>query len=740
MGFVQIFQQKWTYFTKCAASVAAIFLVAFPGCAQTKPAPQQTEMPWTKDLNKYPGLLPEFGKLVEKLKQNIQFPPARTESRLLPLMPASTMTFAAFPNYGDVTQQALKIFRQELLESAVLRDWWGHGELATGGPKLEESIEKLYQLQQFLGEEIVVSGVMDGPEPSLLVLAEVHKPGLQKFLEQLLLQAAGSAKPGIRVFGPQELAVLKDGGASQTLYVLVRSDYVVASSDLATLRGFNAKLEKGTREFAVTPFGQRIGKEYATGVTVLGAADLHSILNKIPPSAKENANFQRSGFADVKYVIWDHKDVASSTTKQTISQTELSFNSPRHGSASWLAKPGPLSSLDFVSPKAIVAGTVVLTSFSQVFDDLKVMEGTSSQSPFASLAAFEKILNLSLKDDLLKYLTGEITLELDSVNPPAKPVWKAILNVNDAGRLQKTLSTLLAAAHLQTQSSEDGGVTYYRVPIPSGETSMEIGYAFVDGHLIIGSSPEVTADAVRWHASGASLGKSQRFLAALPPGHPAEASALLYEDPAAMTALSMRQVAPEMAGTLAQFSKESQPAVVCVYGEESAIRTVSKSGTFDVGGALIVAAIAIPNLLRSRMAANEATAVGSLRTVNTAEITYATAYAKRGYAPDLATLGLDPRNPKAQSPDHAGLLDATLANDSCTANAWCTKSGYRFRVTTLCKQQPCKEYLAVGTPVDSNTGVRSFCSASDGVIRYKTGASPNSPANVAECRTWAPLQ
>ena len=740
MGFVQIFQQKWPYFTKCAASVAAIFFVASPCFSQSKPAAQQAEMPWTKDLNKYPGLLPELGKLVEKLKKNIQYPTARTESRLLPLLPASTMTFAAFPNYGDVTQQALKIFRQELQESSVLRDWWGHGELATGRPKLEDSIEMLYQLQQFLGEEIVLSGVMDGPEPNLLVLAEVRKPGLQKFLEQLLLQAAGSAKPGIRVLDPQELAVLKDGGSQQTLYVLVRSDYVVASSDLPTLRGFNAKLEKGTHEFAVTPFGQRLGKEYATGVTVLGAADLHSILNKIPPSAKENANFQRSGFADVKYVVWDHKDVTGPTAKQTISQTELSFSAPRHGPASWLAKPGPLSSLDFVSPKAIVAGTVVLTRPSQVFDDLKEIEGTTGQSPFASLAAFEKILNLSLKDDLLKYLTGEITLELDSVAPPAKPVWKAILNVNDAGRLQKTLSTLLAAAHLQTQSSEDGGVTYYTVPIPSGDTPMEIGYAFADGKLVIGSSPAAAADAVRWHASGASLGKSQKFLAALPPGHPAEASALLYEDPAAMTALSMRQLAPEMAETLAQFSKESPPEVVCLYGEESAIRSASKGGTFDVGGALIVAAIAVPNLLRARMTANEASAVGSLRVVNAQQITYAEAYPDRGYASDLAKLGTNPRDPKTQSPDHAGLVDPTLANESCTGDAWCTKSGYHFRVKAICKLHKCNEYVTVATPIDDNTGVRSFCSTSDGVIHYKTEATPAVPASVAECKTWPPIQ
>src|SRR2546430_11868985 len=54
---------------------------------------------------------------------------------------------------------------------------------------------------------------------------------------------------------------------------------------------------------------------------------------------------------------------------------------------------------------------------------------------------------------------------------------------------------------------------------------------------------------------------------------------------------------------------------------------------------LIIAAIAIPNLLRSRMAANEASAVGSLRTINTAEVTYATSYPTEGFAATLGALG-----------------------------------------------------------------------------------------------------
>jgi type IV pilus assembly protein PilA len=150
--------------------------------------------------------------------------------------------------------------------------------------------------------------------------------------------------------------------------------------------------------------------------------------------------------------------------------------------------------------------------------------------------------------------------------------------------------------------------------------------------------------------------------------------------------------------------------------------------------------MAIPNLLRSRIAANEASAVGSVRTVNTAEITYQATYPKRGFAPNLATLGPDPRGPNAYSAEHASLLDAMLANADCSGDAWCTKSGYHFRVAAVCKQQLCKEYVVVATPVDSNTGTRSFCSTSDGVIRYKLGDPPSAPVSASDCRAWPPLQ
>lgn len=723
-------------FMKYATSAVAFLICTSASFAQSRVA-AQAESQWSKELEKYPGLLPELEKLIGKLQQNVQLPVSRSESRLLPLLPESTVYYAALPNYGDSARQALAIFRQELKESAVLHDWWTHGDLATSGPKIEEAIEKFGQLHQFLGDEIVLSGSLDAEhkDATPVAIAEIRKPGLDKFLKQWLAEVAGESEPSVRVLDPQELATAKEISPGKDLFVLVRPDFVVVSPKLVALRSFNDRLKSENRQFASTPFGQKIAQEYQGGATLLAAADLQTVLKQVPAGTKDSQeSFHRSGFADMKYVVWKRTTDAA----QSVSQGELSFRAPRHGAAAWLAKPAPLGSLDFVSPRAFFAMTVALTSLPQIFDDIKEIAGPSKAGTFSMIAGGEKGLNLSLKDDLLSQLSGEITAELDSVTP--QPVWKAILKVNDVDHLQKTLTTLLAVGQLPTEHAEESGVTYYTVRVPSQRNPSEIAYTFLDGYLIVASSQQGLFEAMRLHGSGESLAKSKRFLASLPPGRSPEASALFYQDPIAMGMLQARQLFPQLADSLTQFSKDAVPSVTRVYGEESAIRETSNSSTLDVSMPLIVAAIAIPNLLRSRIAANEASAVGSLRVVNTAQVTYAATYPERGFASNLAAFGSDPQAPTASSPEHARLIDESLANASCFGDAWCTKSGYNFRIAAVGRLQPRKEYVAVATPVDPNAGTRSFCSTSDAIIRFKVGPPLTAPLSVSECRAWAPLR
>jgi type IV pilus assembly protein PilA len=131
---------------------------------------------------------------------------------------------------------------------------------------------------------------------------------------------------------------------------------------------------------------------------------------------------------------------------------------------------------------------------------------------------------------------------------------------------------------------------------------------------------------------------------------------------------------------------------------------------------LIIAAIAIPNLLRSRIAANEASAVGSIRTINTAEVTYSSSYPDCGFAL-LNALGGSGGNTTG-----AGLLDSVLANG--------LKSGYSFGTTvsggTGCGTgtgTPNSVYTVNGNPQSAQTGQRYFFSDQSGVIRYNTSGT-----------------
>jgi type II secretory pathway pseudopilin PulG len=713
--------------------------------AQTRQHSQGTpSASWIQDLKKYPGLLPELSQLAQKFQQIIQSPAPRNASRLLPLLPESTTYYGALPNYGEVARQILVTFRQELQQSAVLRDWWTHGEIAANGPKIEQFLERLDLLNQFLGEEIVISGSKDAEQKStsVLAVAEVRKPGLEKLLQAWLAEAGGAAKAGVQILDPQGLAKAPAVPLSKDLFVLIRPDYVVAASDLTALRAFNEKLQSRVAgQFAGTPFGQRIVQEYQTGVTLMGAADIHRAFLQNAVISKDNQQtFARSGFADMKYVIWKNSKIGD----QSVSQGELSFSAPRHGAAAWLGKPVPLNSLNFVSSKSLVAFTIVLADLPQIYDDLQQLSSPTKTDAFAAIAGGEKALNLSLKQDLLAQLGGEITVAVDSLTPP-QPAWRAIFQVKDAAHLQKTLDVLLAAAQLKPEHVDTEAFPYDVVRIPNQPKPMQIAYAFVDGYLILAASPDALVDAVRSRGSADSLAKSPKLLAGLLPGQPAAASGLFYQDPAGLFAPAMKQVAPDLEPTLTQLASGAPPSVVRFYGDESAIREVSSSRSVDATSMMIVAAIAIPNLIRSRMAANEASAVGSIRTVNTAQVTYASTYPKRGYAANLATLGPGPDDPPGvskYSSEHAGLVDSTLANASCTGDAWCNKSGYQFRITTTgcTRLVPCKEYVAVATPANTNTGTRSFCSSADGVIHYKVGDPVTTSVTATQCRAWLPLR
>ncbi|HKV79898.1 MAG TPA: hypothetical protein VJP02_17245 [Candidatus Sulfotelmatobacter sp.] len=721
-------------FVQSLAVIGMIFLLASAAGAQAANA-QQPFSP--DDLKKYSGMLTEMGQFFQKIHTDVQFPVPRSQSRLLPLLPESTVLYAGFPNYGEASHQALAVFHQELKENAKLRAWWEQGDIAKEGPKIEEALEKIYELSQYLGDEIVLGAAPStGKEdPKFVILAEVRKPGLKDVLPKILKDFADKSTAAIRVLDVAELANAKDAPSSDQPVILVRPELVVLGENLTTLRRFNARLEQKAQGFASTEFGRRLAQGYEGGATIVAGLDMQTILKKEgPKDDKDRATFERTGFSDMKYLVWDHKSINGQET----SQFELSFTGPRRGVASWLAAPGPMGSLDFVSPKAAILVSILLKDPQKIYDEAADLATASNPNALASLAQMEQGLKLSLREDLFARLDREITLELDTL-PPEEPVWKILLKTRDPRGLLATLKTFFGASTGIPKEYEEDGITYYTLPIP-GPKKREACYAIVEGYLIAASSHATLAEAIRLHRSGESLAKSGMLAASLPPGNSGDVSALLYEDPRAMAALGLVNVSPELANSLLKSTAENQPALVAVYGEETALREASHSSGVDFSGAMVVAAIAIPNLLRARMAANEGTAAASVRTANVAQVTYSSMYPEKGYARDLATLGPNPNGSNDPSPQHASVIDSTLGGASCTAGAWCIKSGYRFTITTACKLQKCREYVITATPVNTSTGMRNLCSTSDAVVRFQLGPPLTSPIRAAECRSWAPLQ
>jgi hypothetical protein len=158
---------------------------------------------------------------------------------------------------------------------------------------------------------------------------------------------------------------------------------------------------------------------------------------------------------------------------------------------------------------------------------------------------------------------------------------------------------------------------------------------------------------------------------------------------------------------------------------------------------LIIAAIAIPNLLRARIAANEASAASMVRTINTSQITYSVKFPERGYASDLATLGPGPGGSCAGegTAEHACLLDNIVGGSQCTAGQWCAKAGYNYSVSAVCSSAGvCANYVVTAQPaISGSTGRTSFCSTSDMVIRSRSGISSSAPPTADECAEWAPI-
>lgn len=151
---------------------------------------------------------------------------------------------------------------------------------------------------------------------------------------------------------------------------------------------------------------------------------------------------------------------------------------------------------------------------------------------------------------------------------------------------------------------------------------------------------------------------------------------------------------------------------------------------------LIIAAIAIPNLLRARVAANESSAASSVRRIATSEVAYNTSFPTTGFT---ALINLGPGVGNTTCPAAGPVTTGACILDNVVASG--TKSGYTLNATGF-NGPPATTFEAGAVPVTFNvTGVRDFCVATDGVLRIDPGSAGAAlPATEAACLAYAVAQ
>ena len=558
----------------------------------TEPVSVQQEIAWSRNLDQYLKLLTQIASLQKKLA-SIQMPGLRYDSRLLRFVPQNAVLFASSPNYGDALMQANQLLHDQLQTSDTLKQWWDQIN-SSGHPTLEEMIQKFETLSQYLGDEAVFTIVPRGERSQVLILAEVRRAGLREYLEHESAEAStqGSGHPTLQVLDAAQLGSLQSETANDKVFAVVLPEHVAFSSDPLLLKNTVTRIESQTETgFAQTAYGQMLVNLYSRGAGLLFTADVenfdryqiqHPYHGRSRSPEEHRADLDRSGFGDVKYVIAERKDVNGATENHAW----VIFKAPRHAIASWLAAPAPMGGLEFVSPQASAVGSMVVKKPEAMFDDAFSIAAEKDSKVESELVDVESRLRVRLREDLAASLGGEVTFALDGPLLP-NPSWKVIAEVNDSGRLQNALRTLVEDCNaeaarenkpgLSYEESQFDGRTYYHVQSQDATPGKNVYYTFADGYMIIGPERAILVQAIATRQSGRSIVRSAQFLSTLPQSPESNVSALYYQNLAPLMESVSGQLTPSQLQSVRDLIADSKPSMVVAYGEESQIEFVTNT-------------------------------------------------------------------------------------------------------------------------------------------------------------------
>jgi FecR protein/Putative zinc-finger len=528
------------------------------------------EVSWSRNSAHYYALLGEFATLQKKLEA-LPGPGLRYNTKLAALLPEDTSVFVGIPNIGTTLAEAERLIEDQARDSEVLREWWAKRD--QNG--FEKSLNELKMLGDYVGDEIVV-GVSGDPKTgskSPMVLAEVKRPGLKAYLESRM-SATGEHHPSI-AGSRTELMAARPSGNAPVMYADDQM-FVMGPSPAAVHQALS-----GQGGFLRTGFGQRIAQAYQAGASWLIAVNMEQMARG---SVSGNREAQKLGISDAQYLVIERKDNGGKTENRAI----VSFAHERRGVASWLGAPGPMGSLDFVSPEATAVTSFVIKNPKTMLEDLLAMANGDPKAAQA-LADFQMKTGLSVETDIAASLGSEITVAVDGPLLPT-PSWKVVAEVYNPERLQFSIGKLVdafnqnapaEAGKLTLAPQQANGRTYYA--LSSSKTGITAYYTFVDSYLVAGSSEALIDTAIRNRQAGYTLTKSQTFRSLLPRDGYSNFSGVIFYNASSTLGPILSQLkgaaTPAEKKSLDAFVLNSTPTLIYAYGEPDRI-TLASTGSF----------------------------------------------------------------------------------------------------------------------------------------------------------------
>lgn len=541
--------------------------------------PVQDEVAWSRKAARYAETLAAFTSLNNELGKVGQ-PGVRNSTHLLDLMPENTIVYAALPNLTSTIVESHRIMQERINQNAALRQWWEKEGNGHRGANVDQVIGSIREFGDYLGDEIAVSVSMDqkGEPVAPLVLAELkNSAGFQQFIEQQIAKYASNAKvnnqsrPAIRFVADPLTATAtatEPGKKLDELYIWIQKDLFAASPRLSQLQDLATVVQRGgTSTFTGSAFHNRIAQVYQEGAGLVVAANLERLIEKTKPEMmkgkggeqRENA-LKQLGILNLKYFVLDQTSVAG----KTHTQATVSFSEAQRGIPSWLADPGPMGSLEYISPDAnVVAGFVVRDPVKLVDDLLGVLE-TVSPDLRKNLDKQQADHGLDIRRDIAAPLGGEFAFAIDGPILPT-PSWKMVFEVNDSAHLQQTLERVVGELNKEAAKFSKTGLVWDRADIAgrtyytlkSADFGVEVNYTYVNGYVVMGPSRAMVERSVRAQEQGYTLLRSSRFTAGLPSDGNANFSALFYHNLAPL----VQPFAERIASSAGNLPQEQQQAI-----------------------------------------------------------------------------------------------------------------------------------------------------------------------------------